>query len=54
MKMNRPPVNSLNLDFLTDFTITLEKLENEKSCIGLILATVGTVWDIIFDQPDFP
>lgn len=41
VKMNRPPVNSLNLDFLTDFTITLEKLENEKSCRGLILATAN-------------
>ena len=42
VKMNRPPVNSLNLDFLTDFTITLEKLENEKSCRGLILGSVSS------------
>lgn len=41
VKMNRPPVNSLNLDFLTDFTITLEKLENEKSCKGLILSSAN-------------
>lgn len=39
VRMNKPPVNSLNLDFLTDFTIMLEKLENEKSCKGLILTS---------------
>ena len=39
--MNKPPVNSLSLEFLTDFTIMLEKLENEKSCKGMILTSVS-------------
>ncbi|XP_045214895.1 enoyl-CoA delta isomerase 1, mitochondrial-like [Mercenaria mercenaria] len=39
VKMNRPPVNSLNLEFLTDINILLEKLENDKSCRGLILTS---------------
>ena len=42
MRMNKPPVNSLNLEFLTDFTIMLEKLENEKACKGLVLTSVST------------
>ncbi len=41
LKMNRKPVNSLNQGFLTDLVITLEKLENEKSCRGLILTSVS-------------
>lgn len=39
VRMNKPPVNSLNLEFLTDFTIMLEKLENEKACKGLVLTS---------------
>jgi len=39
MKLNRPPANSLNLEFLTELTIALEKLENEKSVRGLILTS---------------
>ncbi|XP_060068628.1 enoyl-CoA delta isomerase 1, mitochondrial-like [Ylistrum balloti] len=38
MKMCRPPVNSLNLEYLTSMNIALEKLENEK-CKGLILTS---------------
>lgn len=38
MKMCRPPVNSLNLEYLTSISIALEKLENEK-CRGLILTS---------------
>ena len=41
MKLNRPPVNSLNLEFLTYILITLEKLENNKQCRGLILTSVS-------------
>ncbi|XP_042294552.1 LOW QUALITY PROTEIN: enoyl-CoA delta isomerase 1, mitochondrial [Sceloporus undulatus] len=41
MKMKSPPVNSLSLDFLTEFVINLEKLENDKGCRGVIL-TSGT------------
>lgn len=39
VKMNRPPVNSLNLEFLTEINILLEKLENDKTCKGLILTS---------------
>lgn len=39
VKLNRPPVNSLSLELLTDLSITLDKLENEKKCQGIILTS---------------
>ncbi|XP_063791049.1 enoyl-CoA delta isomerase 1, mitochondrial [Pseudophryne corroboree] len=39
MKMNNPPVNSLSLEFLTEFSISLEKLELDRGCRGLILTS---------------
>ncbi|GAB1300663.1 Enoyl-CoA delta isomerase 1, mitochondrial [Apodemus speciosus] len=39
MKFRNPPVNSLSLDFLTEFVISLEKLENDKSIRGVILTS---------------
>ncbi|MEE6497294.1 hypothetical protein FKM82_002702 [Ascaphus truei] len=39
MKMNSPPVNSLSLEFLTDFSISIEKLEMDRGCRGLILTS---------------
>ncbi|KYO35952.1 enoyl-CoA delta isomerase 1, mitochondrial [Alligator mississippiensis] len=39
MKMKSPPVNSLSLDFLTEFSISLEKLENDRGCRGVILTS---------------
>ncbi|XP_071759215.2 enoyl-CoA delta isomerase 1, mitochondrial [Centroberyx gerrardi] len=39
MRMQSPPVNSLSLDFLTEFSISLEKLEMDKSCRGLIITS---------------
>ncbi|RVE69034.1 hypothetical protein OJAV_G00073790 [Oryzias javanicus] len=39
MRMQSPPVNSLSLDFLTEFCISLEKLEMDKSCRGLIITS---------------
>ncbi|XP_064318120.1 enoyl-CoA delta isomerase 1, mitochondrial [Phalacrocorax carbo] len=39
MKFKSPPVNSLNLDFLTEFCISLEKLENDRACRGVILTS---------------
>lgn len=38
--LNRPPVNSLNLELLTDFSNTLDDLESNKSK-GMILTSVG-------------
>lgn len=40
MKFKSPPVNSLSLDFLTEFCISLEKLENDRACRGLIITSV--------------
>lgn len=40
MRMQSPPVNSLSLDFLTEFCIVLEKLEMDKNCRGLIISSV--------------
>ncbi|XP_078610603.1 enoyl-CoA delta isomerase 1, mitochondrial-like [Branchiostoma floridae x Branchiostoma japonicum] len=39
VKMRRPPANGLNLDFLTELTILLEKLEDDHSCRGMILTS---------------
>ncbi|KAF4092536.1 hypothetical protein AMELA_G00022070 [Ameiurus melas] len=39
MKFQNPPVNSMNLEFLTEFSIGLEKLELDKSCRGVILTS---------------
>ncbi|XP_031421742.1 enoyl-CoA delta isomerase 1, mitochondrial [Clupea harengus] len=39
MKFQSPPVNSLSLDFLTEFAISMEKLELDKSCRGVILTS---------------
>ncbi|NP_001085036.1 enoyl-CoA delta isomerase 1 L homeolog [Xenopus laevis] len=41
MKMKNPPVNSLSLDFLTEFSISLEKLEMDRGCRGLILTSAS-------------
>lgn len=40
MSMQNLPVNSLSLDFLTEFCVALEKLEMDKSCRGVILTSV--------------
>ncbi|XP_017294567.1 enoyl-CoA delta isomerase 1, mitochondrial [Kryptolebias marmoratus] len=39
MHMQSPPVNSLSLDFLTELCISLEKLEMDKGCRGLIVTS---------------
>nr|XP_056722313.1 enoyl-CoA delta isomerase 1, mitochondrial [Euleptes europaea] len=39
MKLKSPPVNSLSLELLTEFSISLEKLENDKACRGVILTS---------------
>uniref|UniRef100_A0A672G5S5 Enoyl-CoA delta isomerase 1, mitochondrial n=1 Tax=Salarias fasciatus TaxID=181472 RepID=A0A672G5S5_SALFA len=39
MHMQRPPVNALGLEFLTEICITVEKLEMDKSCRGLIITS---------------
>ncbi|XP_063286641.1 enoyl-CoA delta isomerase 1, mitochondrial [Pelobates fuscus] len=40
VKMKSPPVNSMSLEFLTEFSITLEKLEMDRGCRGVILTSV--------------
>ncbi|XP_024408998.1 enoyl-CoA delta isomerase 1, mitochondrial isoform X2 [Desmodus rotundus] len=39
MKLKSPPVNSLSLELLTEFVISLEKLENDKTFRGIILTS---------------
>lgn len=39
MALNKAPVNSLNLEYLTEFNIAMEKLENDKSCRGVIITS---------------
>ena len=41
LKLNRAPVNSLNLEFLTALNIQLDKLEENKSIDGVILTSVS-------------
>ncbi|KAG9476848.1 hypothetical protein GDO78_002308 [Eleutherodactylus coqui] len=41
MKMKNPPVNRLSLDFLTEFSIGLEKLEIDRVCRGIILTSAS-------------
>uniref|UniRef100_A0A8D0G6Q1 Enoyl-CoA delta isomerase 1, mitochondrial n=1 Tax=Sphenodon punctatus TaxID=8508 RepID=A0A8D0G6Q1_SPHPU len=42
LKMKNPPVNTLSLELLTEFSISLEKLENDRGCRGLILTSAAT------------
>lgn len=39
LRMNKPPVNSLSLEFLTELNIQLEKLEQNKDINGVILTS---------------
>ncbi|XP_012503110.1 PREDICTED: enoyl-CoA delta isomerase 1, mitochondrial [Propithecus coquereli] len=39
MKLKNPPVNSLSLEVLTEFLISLEKLENDKAFRGMVLTS---------------
>lgn len=39
LKLNKGPVNSLNLEFLTELNIQLEKLEESKEIKGVILTS---------------
>ncbi|XP_074866404.1 enoyl-CoA delta isomerase 1, mitochondrial isoform X2 [Carettochelys insculpta] len=39
MKMENLPVNSLSLGFLTEFLISLEKLENDRGCKEVVLTS---------------
>lgn len=41
MKFKSPPVNSLSLEFLTEFSISMEKLENNRACRGVIITSVS-------------
>ena len=40
LRLKKKPVNSLNLELLTDLTIALDKLESDKRCEGLVLTSV--------------
>ena len=39
--LQRAPANTLNLEFMTDIAIALEKLDNERHCRGLVIASVS-------------
>ncbi|NXI44967.1 ECI1 isomerase, partial [Galbula dea] len=39
MKFKSPPVNSLSLDFLNEFCTSLEKLEKDRACRGVIFTS---------------
>ncbi|XP_053412491.1 enoyl-CoA delta isomerase 1, mitochondrial [Nycticebus coucang] len=39
MKLKNPPVNSLSLEFLTEFLISLEKMENDKAFRGVVITS---------------
>ncbi|XP_078096535.1 enoyl-CoA delta isomerase 1, mitochondrial [Mustelus asterias] len=39
IQMKKPPVNSLSLEFLTEFAISLEKLEMDRECRGVVITS---------------
>ncbi|KAL4659082.1 enoyl-CoA delta isomerase 1, mitochondrial [Arapaima gigas] len=39
IRFHSPPVNSLSLDFLTEFASNMEKLELDKGCRGVVLTS---------------
>ncbi|XP_048465497.1 enoyl-CoA delta isomerase 1, mitochondrial [Rhincodon typus] len=39
IQMKKPPVNSLSLEFLTEFAINMEKLEMDRECRGVVLTS---------------
>lgn len=39
LRMNKPPVNSMSLELLTELNIQLDKLENDKDISGVILTS---------------
>ena len=41
MTLHKKPVNSLNLELLTEIRTGLEELHANKNCQGLILTSVG-------------
>lgn len=46
LQLKRKPVNGLNLEFLTELNLTLEKLEKDRQVKGLIFTSVGSVLKI--------
>lgn len=59
MKFKSPPVNSLSLEFLTEFSISLEKLENNRACRGVIITSVRVCsclghWSLVREGPQAP
>ena len=41
VKLNKKPVNSLNLEFLDELVSTIDSLEKDEGCRGVILTSVG-------------
>uniref|UniRef100_UPI00398EB0E5 enoyl-CoA delta isomerase 1, mitochondrial n=1 Tax=Pristiophorus japonicus TaxID=55135 RepID=UPI00398EB0E5 len=39
IQMKKPPVNSLSMEFLTEFAINMEKLELDRGCRGVVLTS---------------
>ncbi|XP_067912254.1 enoyl-CoA delta isomerase 1, mitochondrial [Heterodontus francisci] len=39
IQMKKPPVNSLSMEFLTEFAINMEKLEMDRECRGVVLTS---------------
>ncbi|XP_038676185.1 enoyl-CoA delta isomerase 1, mitochondrial [Scyliorhinus canicula] len=39
IQMKKPPVNSLSLEFLTEFSISMEKLEMDRECRGVVITS---------------
>ncbi|XP_070559718.1 enoyl-CoA delta isomerase 1, mitochondrial-like [Ptychodera flava] len=39
MRMNRPPVNSISLEFIKAFVTHIKRLENDPNCRGIVLTS---------------
>ena len=49
LKMNRPPVNSLNKQMLEELTKSVDVIENDESYKGIILTSVSKFKGIFTD-----
>ena len=46
MKLNKKPVNSLNLEFLDEIVSTIDSIEKDEGCRGVILTSVCVIENI--------
>lgn len=53
LTMHREPSNSWNLEFLEEFCLALEDLENNRDCRGVIIGSVRILFNKTFSAFTF-